>query len=66
MDKPKSQHLVESLVAAGCTQEEIAQAAGVTQATISRILHGEITDPRHSTMERLQAFALLRPKTTSA
>lgn len=51
------QELVKKLVDAGKSQAVIAGRAGVTQATISRILSGEHTDPKSSVLIRLKQFA---------
>lgn len=37
------------------TQVQMAQAAGVSQSTIGRIISGEV-DPAYSTVEKLVAF----------
>lgn len=54
----KPDELVRSILRAGWTQEEIASATDVTQATISRILSGQHKDPRFSVVERLRELAL--------
>lgn len=53
----KAQHAVQLLVAAGRSQALIGKRAGVSQATISRILSGDLKDPAGSTLIKLNEFA---------
>lgn len=52
------QRLLRTLVDKGQTQEQIATALGVTQATVSRMLSGEIKSPRWDVMDRLRALVI--------
>ncbi|MGN8062775.1 helix-turn-helix domain-containing protein [Ralstonia sp. 22111] len=58
--------LIQAAIDAGMTQAEIASAARVTQATISRILSGDHTDPRSSTVEKLRALKIKKPRRAKA
>lgn len=51
------QELVRILVEANYSQAVIAEHAGVSQATISRILSGEHDDPKSSVLINLNKFA---------
>lgn len=51
------QELVKKLINAGFSQQILADAAGVKQPTISRILSGEHADPKSSVFIRLKRFA---------
>lgn len=51
------QEIVKSLVEAGYSQAVIAERAGVTQPTISRILSGDHADPKSSVLSKLNEFA---------
>jgi predicted transcriptional regulator len=57
-DPTPAQSLLRGLFAAGVTQQAVAQAVGVTQATVSRMASGAIADPRGSVIDRLRAFAV--------
>ncbi|WP_347252925.1 helix-turn-helix transcriptional regulator [Leminorella grimontii] len=46
--------IVQSLIDAGFTQNQIADAAGVAQSSICRLLTGVHTDPRLSTVRALE------------
>lgn len=52
--------LIKILCESGCTQLEITQGTGISQATISRIATGVHDDPRMSTVKKLRAFAVTR------
>lgn len=52
-----AQQATQFLVSAGHSQASIAKRAGVSQATISRILNGEFKDPAGSTLVKLNEFA---------
>lgn len=52
-----AQQATQVLVSAGRSQAVIAKRAGVSQATISRILSGEFKDPAGSTLIKLNEFA---------
>jgi transcriptional regulator with XRE-family HTH domain len=52
-----AQQATHVLVSAGHSQAAIAKRAGVSQATISRILSGELKDPAGSTLIKLNEFA---------
>jgi transcriptional regulator with XRE-family HTH domain len=52
-----AQQATQFLVSAGHSQAAIAKRAGVSQATISRILSGEFKDPAGSTLIKLNEFA---------
>lgn len=54
----KPDELVLELRKSGWSQEQIADATGVTQSTISRILSGQHKDPRYSVVERLRELVL--------
>ncbi|ELX0420566.1 transcriptional regulator [Salmonella enterica] len=46
--------MVQSLIDAGYTQSQIAEATGVAQSSICRLLTGVHTDPRISTVRALE------------
>lgn len=46
--------VVKALLDAGLTQSQIAEASGVTQSSISRLLTGVHADPRISTVRALE------------
>lgn len=46
--------MVRSLIDAGFTQTQIAEATGVAQSSICRLLTGVHTDPRLSTVRALE------------
>ncbi|MGL6191241.1 MAG: helix-turn-helix transcriptional regulator [Serratia nevei] len=48
--------MVRALIARGYTQIQIAEATGVTQSSISRLLTGTHADPRISTVRALEKF----------
>ena len=50
-------HLIQSLVAAGLTQKQIASEVGCGQSTISDLLRGDAKDPRMSTGTALLSLA---------
>lgn len=52
-----AQEACQILVAAKQSQAAIGKRAGVSQATISRILSGEFKDPAGSTLVKLNEFA---------
>ena len=52
-----AQQATQILVTAGHSQSAIAKRAGVSQATISRILSGDFKDPAGSTLIKLNEFA---------
>ena len=52
-----AQQLVVELLGRGFTQQELAAAAQVSQATISRIASGQHKDPKSSTVDRLRLLA---------
>ena len=52
-----AQQLVAELLERGFTQQELAAAAQVSQATISRIASGKHQDPKSSTVDRLRLLA---------
>lgn len=52
-----AQQLVVELLERGFTQQELAAAAQVSQATISRIASGQHKDPKSSTVDRLRLLA---------
>lgn len=52
-----AQQATQFLVSAGRSQAVIGKRAGVSQATISRILSGEFKDPAGSTLIALNEFA---------
>jgi transcriptional regulator with XRE-family HTH domain len=52
-----AQQATQFLVSSGHSQAAIAKRAGVSQATISRILSGEFKDPAGSTLIKLNEFA---------
>lgn len=49
---------LQAAVDSGMTQSEIAAETGVPQATISRILSGEHTDPRYSTAQKVMGLKI--------
>jgi predicted transcriptional regulator len=51
------QEIIKELVAAGHSQTAIAERAGVSQPTISRIMSGEHDDPKSSVLIKLSQFA---------
>lgn len=54
----KFAQLVEDLMTKhGWTEEQLAKKARVNQSTISRILTGESSWPRESTVRKLEALA---------
>lgn len=55
MNTPKE--LIEKIIAAGYSQTYISDKTGISQPTISRILSGGHTDPKSSTLTKLQHFA---------
>ncbi|MCS0808659.1 helix-turn-helix domain-containing protein [Massilia agilis] len=57
MELRTPQALVKELLDAGCSQVEIADIAGVSQPTISRILSGEHEDPKSSVLIKLTTYA---------
>lgn len=52
-----AQDATHFLVGAGFSQAAIAKRAGVSQATISRILSGELKDPAGSILVKVNEFA---------
>lgn len=52
--------LVQALLQDGLSQQEIAEAVGTTQPTISRIGAGEHKDPRSSVVDGLRKLAAER------
>lgn len=54
MKSPKE--LIEELVGDGLTQEQIGDGTGIKQATISRILSGEIADTKFSNWQSIQRY----------
>ena len=54
----KPDELVCSLIRAGWSQGEIADAIDATQPTVSRILSGRHKDPRYSVVEKLRQLVL--------
>lgn len=50
--------LVCTLIRAGWSQEQIADAAGTSQPTICRIYSGRHKDPRYSVVEKLRGVVL--------
>lgn len=57
MNLRTAQEAAQLLLTAGKSQRAIADRAGVTQPTISRILSGELKDPAGSTLVKLNEFA---------
>lgn len=58
--------LVCVLVRAGWSQEQIADATGVSQPTICRIYSGRHKDPRYSVVEKLRQLVLELDELTGA
>ena len=54
----KPDELVRTLIRAGWSQGEIADAIDATQPTVSRILSGRHKDPRYSVVEKLRQLVL--------
>ncbi len=54
----KPDELVSTLIRAGWSQGEIADAIDATQPTVSRILSGRHKDPRYSVVEKLRHLVL--------
>lgn len=54
----KPDELVRTLIRAGWSQGEIADAIDATQPTVSRILSGRHKDPRYSVVEKLRHLVL--------
>ena len=54
----KPDELVCTLIRAGWSQGEIADAIDATQPTVSRILSGRHKDPRYSVVEKLRHLVL--------
>jgi len=54
----KPDQLIVSLLRAKWSQEAIADAVGISQPTVSRILSGAHKDPRYSVVERLRQLVL--------
>lgn len=54
----KPDELVCTLIRAGWSQGEIADAIDATQPTVSRILSGRHKDPRYSVVEKLRQLVL--------
>lgn len=54
----KPDELVCTLIRAGWSQCEIADAIDATQPTVSRILSGRHKDPRYSVVEKLRQLVL--------
>ena len=52
------EQLILTLIRANWTQEQIADAAGVSQPTICRIYSGRHKDPRYSVVEKLRRLVL--------
>ena len=46
----------------GLTQEQLAEASGVTQANISAIERGAVSDPNSSTLMKLSAALRMDPR----
>ena len=55
------QELVQALLKRGCTQQDLAAAACVSQATISRMASGQHKDPKSSTVDALRLLAACAP-----
>ncbi|CAJ0805131.1 hypothetical protein LMG18090_04739 [Ralstonia mannitolilytica] len=53
---------LQAAIESGMTQSEIAAETGVPQATISRILSGEHSDPRYSTAQKVMALKVKKPR----
>lgn len=47
---------VSEIMATGLTQQQVAEKIGITQATISRILTKEITNPSYKTANAILRF----------
>lgn len=62
----KPDELVCSLIRAGWSQGEIADAIDATQPTVSRILSGRHKDPRYSVVEKLRQLVLKLDELTVA
>lgn len=60
------QEHLKKLIAVGVTQLEIQEKTGVSQATISRILSGDHSDPRMSTAQKIMSFRVPRRKPGAA
>jgi transcriptional regulator with XRE-family HTH domain len=54
----KPDELVCTLIRAGWSQGDIADAIDATQPTVSRILSGRHKDPRYSVVEKLRHLVL--------
>lgn len=51
-----SKELAQEILDAGLTQREIAERTGTTQATISKLIRGVITDVGYATGKRLEVL----------
>lgn len=51
------QALLKKLIEAGMTQESIGLSLGVSQATISRLMSGQIGEPKASSGKKLELLA---------
>lgn len=54
----KPDELVCTLIRAGWSQEQIAEATDVSQPTICRIYSGKHKDPRYTVVEKLRHLVL--------
>ena len=54
----KPDELICALIRAGWTQEQIAGAAEVSQATICRIYNGSQPEPRYTVVDRLRRLVV--------
>ena len=54
MNELTPKDMVQHLIDAGYTQSQIAEATGVAQSSICRLLTGVHTDPRISTVRALE------------
>ncbi|QKS60868.1 helix-turn-helix domain-containing protein [Cupriavidus gilardii] len=59
---PTPREHLQALIDAGVSQSEIGRKSGVRQATISRILSGDVKDPLSSTVEKLRRVRVPRQK----
>ena len=57
MNLRTAQEATQLLLTSGKSQRSIAERAGVSQPTISRILSGELKDPAGSILIKLNEFA---------
>lgn len=62
MNNLTPQELLKKIIDAGFSQNHIAIFSGVSQPVVSRILNGEIPDPKGSIVKKLEHFAMLNAK----